>query len=151
MRLRSIAAAVSLTLAACSGDSILTIESATFAPSLGVDLAASTRLPSGMYIRDLVVGGGATVANGQSLSMRYAGYLIDGTSFDANAAPQAPFVFTLGAGAVIQGWDQGVAGMRVGGRRQLIIPPALGYGSSGTGPIPGNAILVFTVEVVAAS
>ena len=125
------------------------IEAASFASSLNVNLPSSTKLPSGMYIRDIAVGGGAAVASGQTLSMRYTGWLSNGTQFDATGNG-APFTFRLGAGQVIGGWDQGVAGMKVGGTRQLIIPPALGYGSRGTGPIPGNAILVFTVEVVTA-
>lgn len=125
------------------------IEDTSFASSLNVNLLSSTRLPSGMYIRDIAVGGGAPVAGGQTLSMRYTGWLSNGTQFDATGNG-APFTFRLGAGQVIGGWDQGVAGMKVGGTRQLVIPPELGYGSRGTGPIPGNAILVFTVEVVSA-
>lgn len=149
--LRRFALLLPFTLAACGGDTTApTIETATFAPSLGVDLAASTRLPSGMYTRDLAVGTGALVTSGQRLSMRYTGWLANGTQFDANAAPAAPFQFTLGAGGVITGWDQGVGGMRVGGRRQLVIPPSLGYGSQRVGPIPPNSILVFNVEIVAA-
>jgi FKBP-type peptidyl-prolyl cis-trans isomerase len=126
------------------------IESATFAPALGVDLAASTKAPSGLYYRDLVAGTGAVVANGQMLSMRYTGWLPDGTRFDGNEQGGDPLTFPLGAKAVIDGWDQGIAGMRVGGRRQLIIPPALGYGAAGSGPIPPNAIMVFNVEVLSA-
>lgn len=142
-----------LVLAACSspteGNPVIAIEESTFASSLGVNLAGSTKLPSGMYIRDIQVGAGATVAAGQLLSMRYTGWLTDGTQFDGTGS-KPPFQFRLGAGQVIAGWDQGVAGMKVGGERQLVIPSALGYGSAGVGPIPPNAILVFTVEVVAA-
>jgi len=124
------------------------VESASFAPALGVDLSASTRLPSGMYYRDLLVGTGPVVAAGQLVSVHYDGTLVDGTRFDRNAPGDQPFSFRVGNREVIDGWDAGVVGMRVGGTRQLIIPPALGYGPSGYGPIPGNAILVFTVEVV---
>lgn len=140
-----------LFLAACSRsiEGAPVTEPATFAPSLNVDLATATRLASGMYTKDLVVGTGAAVQTGQTLSMRYAGWLSNGTPFDATGN-RAPFQFVLGAGQVIAGWDQGVAGMKVGGKRQLIIPPTLGYGAAGVGPIPGNSILVFTVEVVAA-
>jgi len=127
-----------------------TIESATFAPALGVDLAASTKAPSGLYYRDLVVGTGAVVADRQMLSMRYTGWLSDGTRFDGNEEGGAPLTFPLGVKAVIDGWDQGIAGMRVGGQRQLIIPPALGYGPAGNGPVPPNAIMVFKVEVLSA-
>ena len=125
------------------------IESTTFAASLNVDIPASTKLPSGMYIKDITIGSGALVQPGQTLAMRYTGWLANGSQFDATGNG-APFTFRLGAGQVISGWDQGVAGMRVGGKRQLIITPQLGYGASGSGPIPGNSILVFTVEVISA-
>ncbi len=88
--------------------------------------------------------------NGDTLSVNYTGWLYDpnaaenkGTQFDSG-----DFSFTLGAGQVIAGWDQGVLGMRVGGRRRMVIPPALGYGSSGQGPIPGDATLLFEVELL---
>jgi FKBP-type peptidyl-prolyl cis-trans isomerase len=126
----------------------VTIEQATFAPALDVQLAASTKTATGLYYRDLTVGTGAEAAAGQQVSVHYRGALIDGKEFDANGASDKPFQFRLGGGEVIGGWDQGVAGMKVGGKRQLIIPPALGYGETGTGPIPGNAILVFTVELL---
>ncbi|HEU5219998.1 MAG TPA: FKBP-type peptidyl-prolyl cis-trans isomerase [Gemmatimonadales bacterium] len=146
----AIASALSLGLAACSDNSTVpTIETTTFAPSLGVDLAASVKAPSGLYYRDMTVGTGATVSNGQQLSMRYTGWLATGSQFDSNVNG-SPFSFHLGAGEVIDGWDLGVAGMKVGGRRQLVIPPALGYGSRGSGPIPGNAVLVFIVDVLSA-
>jgi FKBP-type peptidyl-prolyl cis-trans isomerase FkpA len=143
-----------LLVTACSSEDAsvsgtTTIETVSFAPSLNVDLASSLKLPSGMYIKDLTIGTGAAVVAGQTLSMRYTGWLPNGTQFDATGNG-APFQFRLGAGPVIQGWDLGVAGMKVGGKRQLIITPALGYGAAGVGPIPGNSILVFTVEVVAA-
>ena len=125
------------------------IESTSFAPALQVDLPASTRLASGLYYRDIDPGSGPVVASGQLLSVFYTGWLANGQRFDGNVGGQ-PFAFRLGAREVIDGWDQGVAGMRVGGKRQLIIPPSLGYGQSGSGPIPPNAILVFTVEVVSA-
>lgn len=123
------------------------IETTAFAPALGVNLATSTKLSSGMYIRDITVGTGAEVVAGQNVSMRYTGALSNGTQFDANTSG-TPFSFQLGAGRVIAGWDQGVAGMKVGGVRQLIIPSSLGYGRSDYGPIPGGSILVFTVTVV---
>jgi peptidylprolyl isomerase len=124
------------------------IESATFAPALNVDLAASTKTASGLYYRDLTVGTGPEVANGQRVSVHYAGWLPDGTKVDENVAGQQPFSFSPGTGGVIAGWDEGVLGMRLGGKRQLIVPAALGYGAAGSGPVPPNAILVFTVEVV---
>jgi FKBP-type peptidyl-prolyl cis-trans isomerase FkpA len=122
----------------------------TYAPALGVNLAEATKLPSGVYIKDQVVGAGPAVAEGQQIAVHYTGWLPDGTRFDGNEGGD-PYSFRLGAHEVIPGWEQGVAGMHVGGKRQLIIPPALGYGAGGNGPIPPNAVLVFTVEVVSAT
>jgi FKBP-type peptidyl-prolyl cis-trans isomerase len=79
--------------------------------------------------------------------MLYTGWLTDGTRFDGNMPNGPTLPFTLGAREVIPGWDEGITGMRVGGRRQIVIPPELGYGSMGSGPIPGNATLVFEVEL----
>ena len=124
------------------------IESASFVATLNVDLAASTKTGSGLYYRDLAVGTGAAVATGQRVSVHYVGSLPDGAVFDQNTAADPPYAFTPGAGRVITGWEEGVLGMKVGGKRQLIVPPALGYGAGGRGPIPPDAILVFTVEVV---
>lgn len=121
-----------------------------FARGLAVDLSASTQTPTGLYYRDLVVGTGPEVATGQLAAVRYTGWLPDGTRFDGNESAGPPYTFQVGAGRVIPGWDQGVAGMHVGGKRQLIIPPDLGYGAAGNGPIPPNSTLVFVVEVVAA-
>ena len=126
------------------------IESTTFAPALGVDLAASTKTPSGLYYRDVAVGTGPALAPGQNVSMRYVGSFADGKVFDSNPAPKPLFSFRLGSGQVIAGWDEGLVGMKVGGRRQLIIPPTLGYGPKDYGPIPGNSVLVFTVDALGA-
>jgi FKBP-type peptidyl-prolyl cis-trans isomerase len=143
--------ALSVGLSGCGSDSVTspTIETATFAPALGVNLAASTKV-SDMYYRDILVGTGAVVQPGQTVSVHYTGWLANGTQFDANGPSDPPLPFVLGTGNVIVGWHVGVAGMRVGGQRQLIIPPSLGYGSRGNGPIPGNSILVFMVTVVSA-
>lgn len=123
-----------------------TIETATFAASLNVDLSASTKLPTGLYLRDLTPGTGAEALAGSKVTMRYTGWFTNGTQFDSNQTNG--FQFRLGAGEVIAGWDQGVGGMKVGGTRQLIIPPSLGYGATGQGPIPGDSILVFSVTMV---
>ena len=103
---------------------------------------------------DLTVGTGATATAGRVVSMNYTGWLYDasktdnkGTQFDTSIG-RGVFSFTLGVGQVIAGWDQGVPGMKVGASRRLIIPPSLGYGSAGAGPIPGNATLVFDVTLV---
>lgn len=141
-------------LAACGGKArepqVPAIETTSFAPSLGVDLAAMTRTRTGLYYRDLVTGQGPEVRAGQTVAVRYIGSLPDGRQFDATRPGDDPFVFVPGAGQVIGGWDEGVPGMRVGGRRLLVLPPELGYGSRGAGPIPPNAILIFTVEVISA-
>ncbi len=123
----------------------------TFASALGVNLSNSTKLPSGMYYRNLgTVGSGATVATGQTLGVKYTGWLSNGTQFESNQSSTSVFSFKLGAGAVISGWDQGIAGMHVGDSRQLIIPPSLAYGATATSTIPANSVLVFQVQVVSA-
>ena len=103
---------------------------------------------------DLVAGNGASVVAGRSLSVAYTGWLYDasapdnkGTMFDSATAAN-PFTFVIGLGSVIAGWDQGLLEMRVGGLRRIIIPPELGYGSSGAGAIPGNATLIFEIELL---
>jgi peptidylprolyl isomerase len=126
------------------------IEKTVFAPALGVDLTAMTKTSTGLYYRDLSVGTGAEVTVGKKAAVHYTGWLVNGTKFDENGAGQTPYSFVAGARAVIDGFDQGVIGMKAGGKRQLVIPPALGYGSQAYGPIPGNSILVFQVEVVSA-
>ena len=131
-----------------TGVATATVEGTTFASSLGVDLAASTRTTNGAYVRDLVVGPGALVTTGQTLSVKYSGYLSNGTLFDTNTGATTLLTFTLGARQLIAGFDEGVPGMHVGGTRQILIPPSLGYGPNDYGPIPGNSVLVFTVQVV---
>jgi FKBP-type peptidyl-prolyl cis-trans isomerase len=98
---------------------------------------------------DLVVGKGAEAKTGDTVSVHYVGTLATGTEFDSSRKRGTPFVFTLGKGQVIRGWDQGVAGMKVGGKRKLVIPPALAYGERGMGSvIPPNSTLTFEVELV---
>ena len=106
-------------------------------------------LPTELTGSDTVVGTGAEAAAGDTVSVRYVGMLPDGSVFDASARHgNEPFTFTLGAGSVIQGWDIGVAGMKEGGKRRLIIPPAMGYGSQDLGVIPPNSTLIFDVELL---
>jgi FKBP-type peptidyl-prolyl cis-trans isomerase len=101
---------------------------------------------------DLVVGSGAEAVAGKTVSVHYTGKLTDGTKFDSSLDRGDPFSFRLGAGQVIKGWDQGVAGMKVGGKRLLTIPPELGYGQRGfPGAIPPNSTLVFEVELLGVS
>ena len=98
---------------------------------------------------DLVVGTGATAASGQKVTVHYTVWLTNGTKFDSSKDRRDPFVFSLGKGQVIKGWDQGVQGMKVGGKRKLTIPPEMGYGARGAGGvIPPNATLVFEVELL---
>ena len=145
--------ALALSSACLGGESIAperSIEETSFASALGVNLAASTKTPNGAYYRDIVVGSGAVVATGQNISVRYTGWLSNGVQFDSNVSSGSPLTFKLGAGDVIDGFDEALAGVRVGGKRQIIVPPSLGYGPYDYGPVPGNSILVFNVEVVAA-
>lgn len=110
---------------------------------------ASTRTPSGLEIEDVQVGEGETAAAGQHVTVHYTGWLTDGRKFDSSKDRGDPFSFPLGGRRVIAGWDEGVAGMRVGGVRKLTIPPELGYGARGAGGvIPPNATLVFEVELL---
>jgi FKBP-type peptidyl-prolyl cis-trans isomerase len=105
--------------------------------------------PSGLQYEDLSGGGGAAAKAGDSVEVHYTGWLTDGTKFDSSVDRGRPFGFKLGAGKVIKGWDEGVAGMKVGGKRKLTIPAALGYGARGAaGVIPPNAVLVFEVELL---
>lgn len=104
---------------------------------------------SGLQYKDLVVGTGDLVKSGDELSMHYTGKLEDGTVFDSSVERGTPFTFTLNMGQVISGWDEGVQGMRVGGKRELVIPSDLAYGENGIpGVIPGGATLIFEVEVL---
>jgi FKBP-type peptidyl-prolyl cis-trans isomerase FkpA len=111
---------------------------------------ASIKTASGLTIEDLVVGNGDTAAAGQRVSVHYTGWTTDGKKFDSSKDRGQAFIFSLGRGEVIRGWDEGVTGMKVGGKRKLTIPPELGYGSRGAGKvIPPNATLLFEVELLA--
>jgi peptidylprolyl isomerase len=125
-------------------------ESITFAPSLGVDVAAMERMRDGVLVRDLVVGSGPSVRRGSRVGVHFAGFLPDGTQFDAAAPPSPPVEFVLGAGGVIRGWQTGIVGMRVGGQRQLVVPASEAYGSQSVGRVPPNATLVFVIKLVSA-
>ena len=104
---------------------------------------------SGLKYEDLVQGDGAEATAGKRVSVHYIGWLTDGSKFDSSVDRNSPFQFSLGAGMVIRGWDEGVQGMKIGGKRKLTIPPELGYGERGAGGvIPPNATLIFDVELL---
>ena len=115
-----------------------------------VDVPSAEAPPTELVLEDLEVGDGPEASAGQQVMVHYVGVAwSDGAQFDASWDRQDPFVFDLGRGQVIQGWDQGVAGMRVGGRRRITIPPALGYGAAGAGGvIKGGETLVFVVDLL---
>lgn len=159
-----------LAVTACGGESDPLdpgppdIESLVFAASLGVDLSEMTLLPSGLYIRDLTVGEGASVGQQQGARFSYQGWLHDGTPVDGGEYPIdqfspgafiSPFdgevYYLVGSGQTIAGWDIGLEGMRVGGVRQIVVPPRLGFGAVGSldGRVPGNAVLVYRFELLA--
>jgi FKBP-type peptidyl-prolyl cis-trans isomerase FkpA len=103
---------------------------------------------SGLRYEDIVVGAGPSPQSGQEVTVHYTGALEDGTKFDSSLDRGQPFKFKIGVGQVIKGWDEGVMTMKVGGKRKLVIPPQLGYGRRGAGPIPPNSTLVFEVELL---
>ena len=105
-------------------------------------------IESGVVIRDNVVGTGAEAKAGNALTVHYIGTLTSGKVFDSSIDRGVPFSFTLGAGQVIRGWDEGLMGMKEGGRRTLVIAPDYGYGPNCVGPIPANSVLIFEVELI---
>lgn len=143
------AAAAALVIATFGCDATL-VENENESPTAPAPPSGVTQL----QIVDLRAGTGLEAAIGRTVFVHYIGWLYDSSKTDNKGAQfdtslnRGPFSFTLGAGQVIRGWDQGVAGMRVGGIRRLIIPPSLGYGSSPNGPIPANSTLVFDVELL---
>jgi FKBP-type peptidyl-prolyl cis-trans isomerase len=120
------------------------VERTTFAPKLDVRLDAMVHRPSGLYVQDLESGTGAIATRGRSVIVRYVGWLADGKQIDAGE-----ITVELGTNKTIRAWEEGLLGMRVGGKRRLVVPPALAYGARGAGDaIPPNAVLVFEMEVL---
>ena len=118
-------------------------------PTLSLAKEKKVTKPDGLVIEELKVGTGPVAKAGQTVTVNYTGWLTNGKKFDSSVDRNEPFTFHLGAGEVIKGWDEGVQGMKVGGKRKLTIPPSLGYGARGAGGvIPPNATLIFEVELL---
>jgi peptidylprolyl isomerase len=165
MRITLTVAALAASLVACAGEPAPEPEdeaepaeavvpapaplATSYAPELNVNLDGMEETESGLRYEVLKEGTGAIVQPGQTAVVHYTGWLPDGTKFDSSRDRGEPFGFPVGAGQVIQGWDEGVAGMAIGEERKLVIPPALGYGPAGAGDvIPPNSTLVFDVELL---
>jgi peptidylprolyl isomerase len=118
-----------------------------FAPSLGVDLAAMNRSESGLYTQDLVLGAGAEATFGRGIVVHYSGWMPDGTLFSTTQGEARGVGFTLNTG-LIKGWQEGLVGMKEGGKRRLVIPSSLAYGETGKGSIPPYTVLIFDVELL---
>ena len=119
-----------------------------FDPPFDAAPTATSKTAGGISVSDYVIGEGPTAVKGGEVEVNYTGYLTDGTVFDSSLPRKRPFTFELGAGRVIKGWDEGVEGMKVGGKRKLVIPAALGYGERRAGKIPPNSTLIFTIELL---
>lgn len=132
---RTLALLALVVLAACGGGS------SSSTPSTPTDTGT-------LVVEDIVVGTGPEAAAGNVVTVDYTGTLTNGQVFDSSYAAGTPFTFQVGVGQVIRGWDLGVPGMRVGGKRRLTIPPSLGYGNQAVGPIPPNSTLVFEIELL---
>ena len=148
---------LALTVAACGGDENGPAEvvlqdpaQISYASSLGVDLSSMELQPSGLYIRELQNGTGDPTVAGDVMVVHYSGWVNDGTLFDSSRNPgRDPFTVRVGAGSVIAGWEEGLLGMRVGGVRQLVIPPQLAYGTQSVSPlIPPGSVLIFEIELL---
>jgi len=117
-------------------------------PDLQIAIAEMKLMDSGLLYQDDSVGVGDSVSVDSRVVVHYTGWFPDGTVFDTSRESGTPFAFQVGRGEVIEAWEDGLLGMRVGGRRKLVVPPALGYGEGGSGSIPGNAVLVFEIELL---
>ena len=142
---------LAVALGACDLDTFRTTPlrpSAELMESIDVNPDDLETTSSGLQRADVEVGTGTEATPGRTVVVHYTGRLVNGDTFDSSRRRNEPFAFTLGAGEVIRGWDEGVAGMRVGGKRALVIPPELGYGNRPVGPIPAGSTLVFDVELL---
>lgn len=136
-----------ISIPACSQKEVAPTPPDKAAEAAGIVGAVKT--PSGLSYTDIVVGTGDSPTSGKAVAVHYTGWLTDGTMFDTSRSRNAAFSFRIGTGQVIPGWDEGIMTMKVGGKRKLIIPPQLAYGSAGAGGvIPPNATLIFEVELI---
>jgi FKBP-type peptidyl-prolyl cis-trans isomerase len=129
-------------------ESLSTMRVRTLIAAAGLAAWATSAGAQQLKIEDLKVGAGAEAKAGRPVTVHYTGWLTDMKKFDSSRDRNKPFTFDLGAGEVIKGWDEGVAGMKVGGVRRLTIPPEKGYGARPVGPIPANSTLIFEVELL---
>jgi peptidylprolyl isomerase len=136
--------ALVLILALAAAGAIFLLAPRLTGPSAGAEVTT----PSGLKYTDLVVGTGPSPRPGQTAVVNYTGTLTSGTKFDSSYDHGQPYSFAVGRGAVIKGWDEGILTMKVGGKRHLVVPPALGYGPAGRPGIPPNSTLVFDVELL---
>lgn len=139
--------AAAFLLSSCATTPMREPEDEFFAPELQVDISQLTNR-NGVRYRDFVVGSGAEVRRGREVAVHYRLFLPDGTELESVVPPQPAVSFTVGENKVIQGWERGIVGMQVGGRRQLVIPARLGYGARGSGRVPPNATLIFFVDLI---
>jgi FKBP-type peptidyl-prolyl cis-trans isomerase FkpA len=140
---------LSIALAACLTACSQPSSPAAAASGTTSSSAKEVTMQDGLKYTDDQVGTGTEAQAGKTVSVHYTGWLLDGTKFDSSRDRNQPFSFPLGGGQVIKGWDEGVAGMKIGGKRTLVIPPELGYGARGAGGvIPPNATLKFEVELL---
>lgn len=142
VRFRAVSLTIALAIVGCGDSPFQVIEELTFDPSLGIDLAAMERLPSGVYRQDILVGTGLEVVDASVPTVFFEGWLANGTKFG-----EGSFAFVVGTGSVIPGFELGVFGMRVGGVRRIIIPPALGYADQEQEAIPAGSVLIFEVTL----
>ena len=120
----------------------------TVAPETSGASSSATTMPDGLQIQDITIGTGDQVKSGDTVTVNYLGTLVDGTKFDSSYDRNTPFTTQIGVGQVIRGWDEGIVGMKTGGKRRLVVPAQLGYGSQSVGGIPPNSTLIFEVELV---
>ncbi|MBS1958407.1 MAG: FKBP-type peptidyl-prolyl cis-trans isomerase [Bdellovibrionales bacterium] len=144
----AIAISAALAFSACTKKDEAAKTESTQSTTAETATSKTTAAAAKVEIQDVEPGKGAEAVNGKSITVHYTGTLKDGTKFDSSVDRNEPFTFTLGAGQVIKGWEQGILGMKVGGKRKLTIPPELAYGNNAVGAIPANSTLIFDVKLI---